>query len=82
MSGPPVIHPADAATRARLRALHEEPLPREEFLRRLALPISAEEREESLALIRWFRRRYPTPGERLAWARRAQKRWLGDRRKS
>jgi hypothetical protein len=80
MSDPPVISPADAATRARLRALHEEPLPREEFLRRLALPISDEERDETLALIRWFRRRYPTPGERLAWARCAQKRWLGDRR--
>jgi hypothetical protein len=76
VSEPARVTPADEATRARLRALHEEPLPREEFLRRLALPISEAERETTLELIRWFRRRYPTPLERLAWARRAQKRWL------
>ncbi len=77
MSTPPLIGPADAATRARLRALHEAPLPREEFLRRLAIPLSDEERAATLELVRWFRRRYPTPLARLAWARRAHKRFLG-----
>lgn len=75
MSEPPVVRPADAATRARLRALHDEPLSREEFLARLAIPVSDEERRETLELVRWFCRRYPTPGERLAWARRAYARW-------
>ncbi len=81
MSEPERITPADDATRARLRALHEQPLPREEFLRRLALPISHEERAATLELVRWFRRRYPTPLERLAWARRAHKRFSGAARR-
>lgn len=80
MSEPPVVRPADAATRARLREMYEQPLSREEFLARLAIPISAEERRETLDLMRWFCRRYPTPGERLAWARRAYKRWTRDGR--
>jgi hypothetical protein len=75
VSGPPVIRPAGAATRARLRELYERPLSPEEYLARLAIPISDEERQETLELVRWFRRRYPTPGERLAWARRAYARW-------
>ncbi len=38
-------------------------------------PPAAEEREEVLALRRWFCRRYPTPLERLAYVRRAVARW-------
>ncbi len=76
MIDPPKVHPADAATRARLRALHEQPLPPDEFERRRALPITDDERAAALELIAWFRRRYPTPGERLAWARRAWTRWM------
>ena len=38
-------------------------------------PISAEQRDEVLALVAWFRRRYPTPLERLAYVRRACARW-------
>ena len=34
-------------------------------------PMSDDERDEILSLIDWFTRRYPTPGERLAAARRA-----------
>ena len=37
------------------------------------------EEEESRSLIRWFRRRYPTPAERLAYARRAYRRWTASR---
>lgn len=38
-------------------------------------PIAASEREEVLALVRWFCARYPSPVERLAYARRAHARW-------
>lgn len=38
-------------------------------------PITSEERDDVLALVRWFTRRYPTPAERLAYARRAYVRW-------
>jgi hypothetical protein len=41
----------------------------------LETPISDSERDEVLALVRWFRRRYPTPLERLAYVRRAYARW-------
>ncbi len=41
----------------------------------LAQPITPQEREEVLGLVRWFTRRYPTPAERLAYARRAYARW-------
>jgi hypothetical protein len=39
------------------------------------VPLGEQEEEESRSLIRWFRRRYPTPAERLAYARRAYRRW-------
>jgi hypothetical protein len=38
-------------------------------------PIAPEEREEILALVRWFTTRYPTPALRLAYVRRAYARW-------
>jgi hypothetical protein len=38
-------------------------------------PVSNDEREDVLALVRWFRRRYATPRARLAYARRAYARW-------
>lgn len=43
--------------------------------RALEEPISADEREEILSLVRWFTRRYPTPVERLAYVRQAYARW-------
>jgi len=50
---------------------------------RLALeePIGADEREEVLALVRWFTRRYPTPADRLAYVRQAYARWRPSRQK-
>jgi hypothetical protein len=60
---------------ARVRALAERILSAEEVKAALAIPLSAAEEEESRALIRWFRRRYPTPAERLAYVRRAYRRW-------
>jgi len=38
-------------------------------------PISDHERDEVLALVRWFRGRYTTPASRLAYVRRAYTRW-------
>ena len=61
---------------ARIRALLERRLSPEEFRSALAVPLGEDEEEEGRSLIRWFRRRYPTPAERLAYARRAYRRWL------
>lgn len=69
--GPP---PPEAL--ARIRSLAERQLSPEEFRAALAAPLGEREEEESRSLIRWFRRRYPTPAERLAYARRAYRRWL------
>jgi hypothetical protein len=51
----------------------------EELQEALDRPLGAAERDEILALVRWFRRRYPTPLERLAYVRRAYRRWSGGR---
>lgn len=60
---------------ARVRALAERRLTPQELEAALAVPLGAAEEEEARSLIRWFRRRYPTPAERLAYARRAYRRW-------
>jgi hypothetical protein len=69
------VKPPSRETRERLLALAQRQLTDDEVREALATPLSDSEREESLSLIRWFRRRYPTPGERLAYARRAYRRW-------
>ena len=45
----------------------------------LEAPITDAEREDLQALVAWFTRRYPTPLERLAYARRAYPRWQRNR---
>ena len=60
---------------ARVRALTERQLSPAEVEAVLRIPIDENEREEILSLIRWFRRRYPTPADRLAYVRRAYRRW-------
>ena len=62
--------------RARVQAFAERLLSAEEVSEALARPITDEERDEVRALVAWFRRRYPTPLERLAYARRAYRRWM------
>jgi hypothetical protein len=52
----------------------EASLPVEEFNRRVQA-FTDEEAEEALELIRWFMRRYPTPKERLDFARRTFDQW-------
>ena len=68
--------PPGPCARARLLALSERRLSPEELRAALAVPLGEIEEEESRSLIRWFRRRYPTPAERLAYARRAYRRWV------
>ena len=58
-----------------LAALHNRRLPPDEARAYLDAPLSDAELEEMRALTAWFRRRYPTPLERLAYARRAYARW-------
>jgi hypothetical protein len=70
------VAPLDPAVVARIRVLSERRLSPPEFRAALAVPLSQAEEEESRSLIRWFRRRYATPAERLAYARRAYRRWL------
>lgn len=62
-------------TVAQLQAFAERRLTPEEFEAYCTAPVSDWERENTAALIDWFTRRYPTPLERLAYARRAYSRW-------
>lgn len=62
-------HPADLAS------FHNRALEPAEARKYLEAPITQAERDEVLALVAWFRRRYPTPAERLAYVRRAYARW-------
>ena len=64
-----------ARVTARLREEAERRLSNEEARVYLATPLGDDERHQILSLIRWFRRRYPTPADRLAYVRRAYARW-------
>lgn len=59
----------------RIADLVDAPLGREEFLARIEAPLRQEELREAAELYRWFTRRYPTAGERLAYARRKFEEW-------
>lgn len=63
------------AVRSRLQEEIERTLSSEEASAYLATPIDDAERAEILELMKWFRRRYPTPLERLQYVTRAYKRW-------
>jgi len=63
--------------RERITALTQRHVSADEVRRALHDPVSAAEREDVAALVRWFTTRYPTPLERLAYARRAYARWQG-----
>ncbi len=69
------FRPPTRAAIARIHALAERTLSPEEVRAALAVPLSQAEKEETRSLIRWFCRRYSTPAERLAYARRAYRRW-------
>jgi len=70
----PLVPPSAEAI-ARLRILADRTLSPEEFRESLAAPLGEAEIEEARSLIRWFRRRYQTPAERLAYVRRSYRRW-------
>jgi len=75
MSEPkPMLRPS-AETLSRLREIAERKLSAEEFDAYLQAPMTEAERQEILASVAWFSRRYRTPGERLAAARRAYQQW-------
>lgn len=74
----PFERPSDQAL-GRVRELAERTLSPEEFRAALAIPLGQDEEEQARSLIRWFRKRYPTPAERLAYARRAYRRWTATR---
>ncbi|MGD9905154.1 MAG: hypothetical protein AB7U83_16940 [Vicinamibacterales bacterium] len=63
--------------RDRFIAAQERTVSAEEAAAYLEAPVTDAERENALALVRWFRRRYPTGAERLAYVRRAHRRWQG-----
>ena len=75
MSDPRAMELPDAEAVARVHALAERRLSPEEFEAYVRAPMSDAERDEILASVAWFMKRYPTPGERLAAARRAYKQW-------
>jgi hypothetical protein len=60
---------------AELRAFAERRLSPEEFETYVSAPMSDFEREQIDEMVTWFMRRYPTAGDRLAYARRAYARW-------
>lgn len=41
----------------------------------LERPISTDDRDEVVSLVRWFTTRYPSPQARLAYVRQAYARW-------
>ena len=64
-----------------LASFHERSLGPAEASAYLDAPMSADERDDVRAIVRWFQLRYPTPAERLAYVRRAYARWrrtIGD----
>jgi hypothetical protein len=61
--------------RDRIRRLVDRRVSSAELREALDAPLSDAEREEILALRRWFTRRYPTGAARLAYVRRAYARW-------
>ncbi|HEX7780072.1 MAG TPA: hypothetical protein VF424_12565 [Vicinamibacterales bacterium] len=58
-----------------IRDIVNRELTPEEARAYLDQPVTPEERDSVLDLVRWFTTRYPTPLERLAYARRASHRW-------
>jgi hypothetical protein len=69
------MNPPSPEALRRIQEMAERRLSAEEFEAYVHAPMSEVEREEILSSVAWFTRRYPTPGERLAAARRAYAEW-------
>ncbi len=59
----------------RMHAISARQLSADEVDAGLSARRNREEMEQARALIRWFKKRYPTVRERLAYARRAHQQW-------
>jgi hypothetical protein len=69
------LPPLSESARAQLAEQANRELSVEEWRAQAAIPLLPEEIEHTWALVRWFRGRYPTAADRLAYARRAYARW-------
>lgn len=72
--------PSSTAIEAAARFANRRLTP-QEFQAYVDAPVSEAEREESLRLIRWFKKRNPTPAERLAYAQGSYARWTASFRR-
>lgn len=63
----------------RVQALSERRLTPEEWHAYVDQPMTPDEEQQAGELLAWFARRYPTPAERLRYARRAYARWRSRR---
>ena len=72
---PPFRRPPSAEAVDRLRQIAERRLSAEEFDAYVHAPMTPEELQDIVTSVAWFKKRYPTPGERLAAARRAYQQW-------
>ena len=70
-----VLPQLSAEQRAELEAWEQRVLSPAEFEARVRAPWTEHEAEDFDTLVRWFRRRYPTAGERLAAQRARLLRW-------
>lgn len=59
----------------RVSEMGERRLTAAEWQAYVGQPVTAEERQGIEGLLDWFARRYPTPQERLRYARGAYRRW-------
>jgi hypothetical protein len=73
VSTPPRFLPPSPALLAEVRALADRTLSAAEVDAYVHAPMTDEEQQEILDLIRWFTTRYATPGERLAYGRRRRR---------
>jgi hypothetical protein len=75
VSAPERWEPPPPEVLAAIRREADRKLSREEFEAWIKAPMSQSEEDGIRTLVAWFVRRYPTPGERLAYVRRATRRW-------
>jgi hypothetical protein len=75
MNAPQSITPPSAAELEMVRQLAERRLSPEEFDAYVHAPMNEAELQEILDSVAWFKRRYPTPADRLGAARRAYQQW-------
>ena len=66
--------------RRRAQELANRTVSDEELRAALGVPLSPEERAQTLSLVDWFCRRYPTAADRLRYVRRAYARWTRHQR--